>query len=192
MRRIVIALVLISAGCASSSGQTESDEPAESQQQTAERQTDTAAEAEKPEEPAEPDHPTVQMEELIGMDTSGGLPDGCPNDWQQLKGRKFPGKTYACDGFWAPERYREPTVVIGVDEDKVRRISLQAFYEAGDGVREAYNAITNDYQQRCDRQGGSGGQMVLQCPDFLVDIQMRRETGMISLVFGLENWDLPH
>lgn len=193
MWSVVCLVGLLVGGCASSGGRTTDDQEATSSEAAgseAEGETEAPAEEEKSNE--EPDHPVVEVDEIIGQNTKSGLPQGCPGEWEELEGRKFPGKLYSCEGFHVPERYKEPTVIVGVEEETVRRVSLQAFYEAGDEVRRMYNEVTNDYQKRCDREGGGGGRMTLQCDEFLVDISFRKETGALRLVLGLENWDLPH
>ena len=188
----ILALLFVSAaaGCSSSSQQTADDEAATAEEAAQAEE----AEAEKPEpkEKQEPAGPTVEPETIVGSDTSGGLPEGCPTEWATIKGRSFPGTVYACDGFRAPERYPEASVVIGVKEKKVRRVSVQAFYASKGETSDAYFEIKDDFQQRCDREGGTGRHVVLQCDGYLADLQMFDETKQIRLVFGLENWDLPN
>mgnify|MGYP006281994161 CR=1 FL=1 len=190
-RWVIVSFCLVFAGCASSGQETESEEAATASEAQSEASSEPER-PEKPEKPKKPDYEVVTLDEVIGNDTASGLPQGCPSEWTELKGRKFKGKLYACDGFHVDPKYKEPTVVIGVEEEKIRRVSLQAFYEAGEEVSQAYNDVTNEFQQRCDRQGGGGGTMVLQCSEFIVDISFRRETGMLRMVYGLENWDLPN
>ena len=184
------ALLALAAGCSSSSTQTTDD-----QQPTADRAAEKPAEQEAAPEPAqqqaEPAHPTVAPKSLIGKETSGGMPEGCPGEWAEIEGRSFPGTTYACEGFYAPDRYPEASVVIGVDKNKVRRVSVQAFYGSRKETSDAYFEIKDGFQQTCDREGGTGRHVLLQCDGYLLDLQVWEETKQIRLVFGLENWDLP-
>lgn len=131
------------------------------------------------------------MEKLIGAETTSGLPRGCPDEWSTLEGRSFDGELFACDDFSAPKRYREPTVVVGVAEETIRRVSLQAFYESADAVQSVYDEVVDEYQQRCERFDGGSKRMVLDCGEFILDVSYRKETGSIRLIYGLENWDMP-
>ena len=187
---LIAVALLVAAGCSSSSSQTKADEEPTTDETKAEAETNESAESKKG--AAADKKPAVDLEKIVGMDTSSGMPDGCPGEWGEIKGRSFPGKVYACDGFRAPELYPDASVVIGVKDNTVRRLSMQAFYASGEATSEAYYEIKDGYQQRCDREGGSGEHVVLQCEGFLVDLSMQRETQQVRVVFGLENWDLPN
>ena len=180
------------AACSNSSTQTPSDDAeatASANDEASEERTE--AEQETDENEAD-DGPVFELEELVGNEIQDTMPRGCPQKWEKLKGRKFEGELYACDGFQAPHRYKEPTVIIGIEEGTIRRVNLQAFYEPGAETQEMYDEVTNDYQSRCDREGGAGGRMALTCDDFLVDISMQKEGGMLNIIYALENWDMPY
>jgi len=187
-----VLLVGLTAGCASSKNQTRTEEPeatgsTEPPDQSSEQPADEAADTAEPET-----RPVVELEQLIGRAIADGMPEGCPTEWNELEGRNFDGTLYACDGFRAPRRYEEATVTIGIREGTVRRVHLQSFHEAGEPIARMFDRVTDDYQSRCDREGGAGPRMMLDCGDYLVDIRMQREGGLLNIVYGLENWDLPY
>ena len=180
------------AACSSSSQQTEADDPEATASANDESSEESAEAEEETEEKKADEGPVFDPAELVGTEIQDTMPRGCPQKWQKLKGRKFKGELYACDGFRAPHRYREPTVIIGIEEGKIRRVNLQAFYEAGEEITEMYDEVTNDFQSRCDREGGAGGRMALTCDDYLVDISMQKDGGMLNIIYALENWDMPY
>jgi len=190
------ALVL-AGGCASSSEQTESAGAAsdaseearsgdESEEAVGERRTDRSGEAS-----GKPEREPVELASLVGAETSGGLPAGCPKEWQKLEGRRYEGTKYACSGFRVPGRYRQPTVIIGVKDDTVRQVTLQAFYEKGDPIEEVYAEVTDLYEKRCDAEGASGSSMAFVCSDYVAQVSHRKRTGALRIIIGLENWDMP-
>lgn len=198
---VTLAAALGAASCASSSKQSESDdsnatasssdEPTSSDSSNASDTSDSSDSSDSSD--AKPDHPVVTLESLIGSEVDGGeMPEGCPGEWKPLEGRKFDGKLYSCSGFHAAHRYKEPTIVIGIREGTIRRVNLQSFHEPGEGIEEMYATVTDDYQSRCDRNGGAGSRMRLKCDDYLVAIRMQRNGGMLNIVYALKNWDLQY
>ncbi|MFB6351640.1 MAG: hypothetical protein ABEN55_07945 [Bradymonadaceae bacterium] len=193
---LLTLFALATAGCAGSSSQTESDDAKATASSSSDSSTETAEKSEKS-EAAESDaqkadkQPVVEMDELIGAKVQDTMPEGCPGEWKKLKGREFEGELYSCSGFHAPDRYKEPTVIIGIEEGKIRRVNLQSFHEPGQGIEQIYSEVTNDFQSRCDRQGGAGPNMQLQCDGYLVGIKMRPKTGMLNIIYALKVWDMP-
>lgn len=186
------------AGCASSSKQTESASEATASETSADETTSQEASSENSgaerdsETSDEPERKPVTLESVLGTDTSAGLPDGCPNDWSELEGRDYDGTMYACEGFRVPERFRQPTVMIGIKEQTVRRVTLQAFYEGGDPIKQMYADVTDRYEKKCDADGASGSAMSFVCDDYVAQVAHRKRTGSLRIILGIENWDMPN
>lgn len=187
----------LTAGCASSSKQTESSQAKSTSSQKArsgEKSEGSGGKtgAEQSGEAAdEPDRDPVKLASVIGADTAETLPGGCPGEWEELEGRDYEGTKYACEGFRVATRYKKPTVMIGVKENQVRRITLQAFYDKGEPIESAYSEVTDMYGKRCDAESASGSAMSFLCDDYVVQVSHRKRTGSLRIVLGLENWDMP-
>lgn len=196
------ALAATAGSCASSSQQTASESEATASEASSneagagEASSETSSEASGAKQSAEasdePEKDPVTLESLLGTDTSEGLPDGCPGEWSQLEGRDYDGTMYACEGFRVPDRFRQPTVMIGIKEQTVRRVTLQAFYEGGDPIKQMYADVTDRYEKKCDADGASGSAMSFVCDDYVAQVAHRKRTGSLRIILGMENWDMPN
>jgi hypothetical protein len=195
----VAAVAGTAVGCASSSKQTasetEASDSAKSGDEATSRETsnDASGAEEEPDATSdEKERAPVRLGSLLGSDTSEGLPARCPEEWSELEDRDYDGTIYACEGFPVPERYRQPTVMIGVNESIVRRVTMQAFYEGGEPIKQMYAAVTDRYEQKCDADGASGKAMSFICDEYVAQIAHRKRTGSLRIILGLKNWDMPN